>query len=82
LPHSTERYAQVFREAGLTLHFDPGNQVEIAFNGAADFSRLLPEDPQTPLIGVAPFAQHQGKMWPLAKMKELLILLTEKGYHI
>ncbi|MEQ9262619.1 MAG: glycosyltransferase family 9 protein [Owenweeksia sp.] len=82
LPHTTERYAQVFRQAGLHLEYDPGEQPRIEYTSPEDFSTLLPHHSQTITIGIAPFAQHRGKMWPLHKTRELLQLLTGKGYHI
>ena len=33
-------------------------------------------------VGVAPFAQHKGKIWPLEKMEQLVSMLSEKGYKV
>ncbi len=58
---NTERYADVFREAGFPLvlahRFDAGTQVRKG-------------------IGFAPFAQHKGKMLPLEKSFELAKILS------
>lgn len=34
------------------------------------------------IVGVAPFAQHQGKIWPLDKMERLVEMLSQKGYRV
>ncbi|HAD96078.1 MAG TPA: glycosyl transferase [Cryomorphaceae bacterium] len=81
LPHTTERYAEVFRQAGLQLDFDPKDQPKINFISEADLTSLLPENLDTPIIGLAPFAQHKGKMWPLSKSAKLLERLQALGYH-
>lgn len=33
-------------------------------------------------IGIAPFAAHKGKIYPLDKMEQVVRLLSEKGYQI
>ena len=33
-------------------------------------------------VGVAPFAQHKGKIWPLEKMEQLVSMLSERGYKV
>ena len=32
------------------------------------------------VVGVAPFAQHEGKVWPLEKMERLVEMLSMEGY--
>ena len=34
------------------------------------------------IVGVAPFAQHEGKVWPLEKMEQLVAMLSERGYRV
>lgn len=65
-----QRYDDVFRRAGLTR------------------SALKPQTsdfkPQTSdlTIGIAPFAQHKGKIWPSELMQQLIGMLAEKKYQI
>lgn len=33
-------------------------------------------------IGIAPFAQHQGKIWPAELMQQLIGLLAGRGYRV
>lgn len=34
------------------------------------------------VVGVAPFAQHEGKIWPVEQMEKLVGLLSEKDYEV
>ncbi|MFC6266865.1 glycosyltransferase family 9 protein [Frigoriflavimonas asaccharolytica] len=62
LKRTVERYADVFRSMGLNL----------------ELSHLLrPKSAQKAGIGIAPFAQHFGKMLPLEKSFELAQKLSE-----
>ncbi len=71
LPHTTERYATAFAQLG--------------FNVPLDHSALLPKPSSSAAhakvshtrIGIAPFAAHAGKQYPLEKMKAALALFQE-----
>lgn len=67
LRHTTERYADVFRELGFPVKLS---------------HRYRPKSITKNGIGFAPFAQHKGKMLPLEKSFELAKLLakTQKLY--
>lgn len=64
----SERYADVFRNLGFSLKL----------------SHQLVGNPTTSenAIGIAPFALHPGKMFPLEKMKSVALKLAENGYKI
>lgn len=63
LLHTTERYANVFRDMGFKVELSHQyRQNRIAKSG----------------IGFAPFAQHQGKMLPLEKSFEVAKILSAK----
>ena len=65
----SERYADVFRRLGL--------------NPPATSHRPPTTSHQPPItIGIAPFAQHKGKIWPFENTSKLALLLSEKGYII
>lgn len=81
LPHMTERYADVFRHLQLSV--------------SLDFQRAF--DPRledfTPIenrvgrktgrwIGIAPFAAHEGKIYPLHLMQQVAVTLASRGYHV
>ncbi len=72
----TERYADVFRKAGLayteTFHslFD---------DHAADFRPVeyVTGEKSGKWIGIAPFAKHEGKIYPLYEMEEIVATLSK-----
>ncbi len=76
LPHVTERYANVFKEAGFaidvtklpTLQPLPQQNVHnwLAAKGLSH--------KQGAWVGIAPFARHAPKTWPFSRVKELLAL--------
>ena len=67
-----ERYAAVFGELGLklTATFQPPKIEQVPF------------EVSQPAIGVAPFAAHKGKIYPLKLMHEVVNMLTDCGYHV
>lgn len=74
LPHATERYAEVLRKAGL--------KVDLGQKSQGSLFKKLPESPLKKVnnwIGIAPFAQHEGKIWPFEKVKELILQLPDDG---
>lgn len=78
LPHSVDRYARVFTEAGLTLH--PAKPFHFpAFTTAETelgvFLNQHTLTTDTPWFGMAPFAQHTQKMWPFERFAPLLARL-------
>lgn len=70
LKHTSERYADVFRSLGYDLSlenldlFKPKNPTKRLIR----FLESLPK----PFVGVAPFAAHRSKMYPLEKMKRII----------
>lgn len=62
LKHTTERYADVFRELGFFLNLS---------------HKYRPERVEKSGIGFAPFAQHEGKMLPLEKSFEVAKKVAE-----
>ena len=63
LKHNTERYADVFRQAGFAVNLS--HQFRVGTQQKAG-------------IGLAPFAQHKGKMLPLEKSFEVAKILSKK----
>ena len=62
LKPTTERYADVFRSMGFKVQLS---------------HQLYPNYQHKESIGVAPFAQHRGKMLPLDKMLEVVKILAK-----
>ena len=78
LPHSVERYAQTFKRVGFALQ--PAKPFQFPpFTTAQDElaaflnQQLIP--PDSPWLGIAPFAQHEQKMWPFDQFAPLLTQL-------
>ncbi len=65
------RYDRVFDQCGLK----GGAVVDGCWS-------VKPADGHQRVVGVAPFAQHKGKIWPLEKMERLVRMLSEKGYRV
>lgn len=63
LKPTTVRYADVFREMGFNVELS---------------NQLRPKNIEKSGIGIAPFAQHKGKMLPLEKTFEVAKILSSK----
>ncbi|NPA36470.1 MAG: glycosyltransferase family 9 protein [Chlorobi bacterium] len=79
LKHTVERYTDVFNKAGFVFHVEKVKTVQkLKLSDKA--SELLVKDGKN--IGIAPFAMHIQKQYPLDKVKKLISHLTGKGYNI
>lgn len=65
LRHSVQRYHDVFTELGLKFDLQPIR---------AEYADLI--EPLS--VGIAPFAQHRGKVYPEAQMRQVLDLLVQR----
>lgn len=70
-PSVFQRYAKVFVRLGYPVHFD--------FTSIFDWAKLAPEEKGTVTgvkdckwLGVAPFAKHKGKIYPIEKMEQVV----------
>jgi ADP-heptose:LPS heptosyltransferase len=83
LKPTVERYADVFKTAG----FEINTEFESIYETNADIpdrvAAILPAGKIcSPCIGIAPFAAHQGKIYPLEKMAEVVDYLSSKEFNI
>lgn len=69
---SWERYNDVFDSAGLV---NDG----LLFTQSTDFWQIPHSINHKYTIGIAPFAQHKGKIWPESHLRSLLNLLNDDG---
>ena len=77
LPHTVERYLEVFIQAGFNLKLTPGPYIMIDPEARQKASDIIGNS--TVLnIGVAPYAKHPLKMWPGDNMINLLRLIENK----
>lgn len=77
LKATVNRYAEVFAKAGLPVTLGQVYMSKVS-SVIADNARTSGQ----PLIGVSPFAQHQGKVYPLDKMKEVVQILVSHGASV
>ena len=78
--HQYERYDDVFRRAGLKKNENSKLKIENSADAicSSQFSILNSQF----IIGVAPFSQHEGKVWPWENVERLVEMLSEKGYRV
>ena len=82
LPTSFDHYREVFSALGLTIE-----QIEFTSvygeKERGDFFRvqefLPPRGEEKKWVGIAPFAAHKGKIYPLEQMEQVVALLNERA---
>lgn len=72
----TEKYAAVFRELGLSF------AVAYVPPHIPDHEITFPFPIDLPAVGVAPFAAHPGKIYPLELMKQVVDALADSGIRV
>ena len=86
-PTSFENYADVFKHLGYPVKIEFHSIFENTPTGKGDISQLpesltshlSPLTPHlSPLIGIAPFAAHDGKIYPPQLMEQVIRQLTEQ----
>lgn len=70
LPTSFERYAQVLRKLDINVTLNSSQPVYNKQSLPASIQSLFQQNKK--VIGIAPFAQHKEKMYPLEKMKTVV----------
>lgn len=74
LTPTTERYADVFRKLGFELKLT--HQLSKSLTTSSIHSVTGIKD--TTWIGISPFAQHKGKIYPLGRMEQVVQLLNRQ----
>ena len=78
-----ERYADVFRTLGLSLTL-PGhmslNLKQESFAAVRQVAGI--KQPGQRWIGIAPFAAHSQKIYPLERMQQVVNALADQGHHV
>jgi ADP-heptose:LPS heptosyltransferase len=74
LTSTHQRYADVFRKAGLSVELNTAEPVFTKRGLPVSVKSFFNKDKK--VIGVAPFAQHKEKMYSLERTKEVVKLLT------
>lgn len=82
LKSSFERYSEVFSKLGFVTDID---FVSIYGNGKAPFSLIEPfvgtKEAGVRWIGIAPFAKHKGKIYPLELLEQVLAHFAGKPQY-
>ncbi|EAR11508.1 heptosyltransferase [Polaribacter irgensii 23-P] len=76
LKTSHERYADVFRKLGFTIHLSSDSILEKG-KVPSKIETFFSTAENKKVIGIAPFAAHKSKMYPLEKMKIVIAQLSE-----
>lgn len=71
LESTLERYAKAFRDYGLALSLDQAKPLTNSYK-LSDRSRQILGDQNKKKFGIAPFAKHRQKMYPLEKMENII----------
>ena len=81
LPTMFERHCKVFEQLGFPIDLiNPEFPGKVILD--SEIVKIIDDNHQK-LIGIAPFAQYDSKVYPLDLMQEVIILLAEKnGYTI
>lgn len=80
LKHTTERYMDVFRAAGLQVGSIQEEHIQVsepAFQGLDDFLTKAKLAKNKTWIGIAPFAKHAAKMWPNNHLYKLIEIIND-----
>lgn len=78
LKHSIQRYSETFTQAGFPV--DPSQKPSILPNAVSlEKADALIDKEARYNIGIAPFARHKLKMWPVANMIRLIQLISEEN---
>ena len=75
-----QRYAEVFEKLGYPVDLKRFNPLKPEIS--KQIALFLAPVKDQKIIGIAPFAAHKGKQYPLEKMKEVIRMLLEKDDNI
>lgn len=79
---TAERYANVFQKLGFPIQLSHQLVKKEPAAKTKSLSPFIGEEKTQKWIGLSPFAQHQQKIYPLAKMEVVLMKLAELGYKV
>jgi ADP-heptose:LPS heptosyltransferase len=80
LKHTSERYLDVFRKAGITGEIESGDVLKTNERANKNLQQFLSDNgliKDKKWIGIAPFSKHREKTWPLSKITGLIEALGE-----
>lgn len=77
---TTERYADVFKKLGIQVKLD--HQLIKNRQPLTDEILTITGEKTKPWIGIAPFAKHKGKIYPLDRTEEVIKALNNKDVNL
>lgn len=79
LPHTVERYQNAFEKAGFPFTILPGPYLSLSetIQNASEWFGYKKSAENVAWIGLAPFAMHKSKIWPLENYPVLMEKLIE-----
>lgn len=83
LPHTTERYRMALKQAGFQFDIQPGPWLMPNETVVRNLQTWLDKQnlvKQQPWIGIAPFALHKSKIWPLSNYPSLIQALIKETH--
>lgn len=85
LPHTVERYHDAFTKAGFEFKLTTGPHLQPSIEIVKEVQAWLSQQhlsKKETWIGIAPFAMHRSKIWPIENYKPLLhALLSARSYR-
>ena len=75
-----QRYADVFEKLGYAVDLEKFTSLKPELSKQVDL--FLSPVSGRKIVGIAPFAAHEGKQYPLDKIKEVIRLLLEKDDEV
>lgn len=72
------KYYNVFEKVGLSFDIRFTSLFGIGKGNIDDFYNIFPHKRQDKWIGIAPFARHKGKIYPIDKMRSVIELLSKQ----
>lgn len=78
-----ERYAEVFRSLGFDIDLSEPIRMDLRHESMAPVRALVGrKQAGEKWVGIAPFAAHAQKIYPLERMQQVANLLADKGYKV
>lgn len=77
LKHTTQRYLDVFEKLGFKAEISFKNLYDFKPRVFSQLSKIVTEKQGT-WIGIAPFAKHRGKIYPVEKMEKVVEMLSQR----
>ncbi len=82
LPHTVERYSMAFEKAGYPISISSPPYLTIKDSTQEEVDEWLKKNnlsKKEKWVGIAPFAMHTSKIWPLENYSRVMELLIQEG---